>query len=301
MSNQMKNVRKTMFRSAAVASFFLPFVAFAQNTSITINTNLPGPNASSTGIAGFIANFYIFALMISGILAFGAVVYGGIKYATGRGNPSAESDGKSWITSALLGLLLLAGAYVILLTINPNILTLQIPGLPGLTAPSNVTVLGPSSGTGIPPSGPAGARCQAPLTGPCTVANLQNGCFASVAQTAAGVCNVESNGNAAALSGTDKCLDASGNLQPVSVGLFQINISANNLPGLNCTSAFDKALTSCVINGTCPPCHIVNQNLYHQCVQAAQNAATNITMACQIYNKGGWGQWGGATRAACGL
>ena len=99
-------------------------------TNITINSNLPGASPASEGVPGFVSNFYSFALIAAGILAFGAIVWGGIKYATGRGNPSEESDGKSWITSALLGLLLLAGAYVVLKTINPELLNLQIPGLP---------------------------------------------------------------------------------------------------------------------------------------------------------------------------
>ncbi len=106
-----------------------PAFVFA-TTTININTNLPGTNPADSGIGGFVSNFYQFALLGAGILAFGAIVYGGIKYATGRGNPSAESEGKSWITNALLGLLLLAGAYIVLQTVNPDILKLELPGLP---------------------------------------------------------------------------------------------------------------------------------------------------------------------------
>ena len=91
---------------------------------ITINTNLPGTSTSAQGVAGVVMNFYSFALLIAGILAFGAIVYGGIRYAVGRGNPSAESEGKSWVTNALVGLLLLAGAWIILYTVNPQIVSL---------------------------------------------------------------------------------------------------------------------------------------------------------------------------------
>ncbi len=112
---------------------YLPLKALA--ATITINSNLPGINSSST-FPGVVAGFYTFALLFSGILAFGAIVFGGIKYATGRGNPTAESEGKSWITNALLGLLLLAGAYIVLQTINPQIVTLNNPVLPTLTASS---------------------------------------------------------------------------------------------------------------------------------------------------------------------
>ena len=99
------------------------FIHAAHAALMTINTNLPG-TASSTTVSGAITNFYSFALVAAGILAFGAIVWAGIKYATGRGNPAAESEGKSWITNALLGLLLLAGAWIILFTINPQIVNL---------------------------------------------------------------------------------------------------------------------------------------------------------------------------------
>ncbi len=120
-------------------------------TTITINSNLPGVNPASAGIPGLIGNFYSFALTIAGILAFGAIVYGGIKYAAGAGNPSSQSEGKSWVTNALLGLLLLAGAWIILYTINPTILTLPIPGLPGLAAVPAGAPTTPGGNVGIPP------------------------------------------------------------------------------------------------------------------------------------------------------
>ena len=110
-----------------------PFLkAFAAD----INVNFPGNNVTST-VPGVITNFYNFALIIAGILAFGAIVYGGVKYAAGAGNPSSQSEGKSWITNALLGLLLLAGAWVVLNTINPQLVTLATPSLPSITTPTN--------------------------------------------------------------------------------------------------------------------------------------------------------------------
>jgi len=116
-----------------IGKIFLISTALATTIDININPNLPGTNSASTGPSGFVANFYNFALMIAGVLAFGAIVWGGIKYAAGAGNPSSQSEGKSWIQGALLGLLLLVGAYVILRTINPDIVNLQLPGLPTIS------------------------------------------------------------------------------------------------------------------------------------------------------------------------
>lgn len=97
----------------------------------TISMGIPGvnDNGPSAPPGAWVANFYQFALLISGVLAFGAIVYGGVLHATSAGNPSRQSEGKAWIMSALLGLLLLGGAYIILHTINPDLVTLNITGL----------------------------------------------------------------------------------------------------------------------------------------------------------------------------
>ncbi|HVO28521.1 MAG TPA: hypothetical protein VMT81_00875 [Candidatus Paceibacterota bacterium] len=109
--------------------------------AITINNSIPGLSiSSSTGPAGWVVSFYYFALLASGILAFGAIVYGGLKYATSVGNASRQSEGRSWIWSAIIGLLLLAGAYLILTTINPGLVKLQIAPISSL--PSSTTAAG---------------------------------------------------------------------------------------------------------------------------------------------------------------
>ena len=104
---------------------------------------MSGTNANSTSSApgAFIANFYQFALMIGGILAFGVIVFGGIKYMASAGNPSGQTEGKEWIWGALTGLLLLAGAYLVLHTINPQLVNLNLPTLNAVPA-SNSTAAG---------------------------------------------------------------------------------------------------------------------------------------------------------------
>ncbi len=99
----------------------------------TINTNLPGTNPTVNNPGGFVANFYQFALLLGGLLAFGAIVYGGITYTLSAGNPEKQSDAKSRITQALLGLFLLLGAYIVLNLLNPKLTNLQLDTY-GLTA-----------------------------------------------------------------------------------------------------------------------------------------------------------------------
>jgi cytochrome bd-type quinol oxidase subunit 2 len=99
--------------------------------AVTISTAIPGTNSNATSSSpgAFVANFYQFALLVGGLLAFGVVAYGGIRYMTSPGNPSGQSDAKEWIEGALLGLLLLAGAYLILNVINPQLVNLNLPTL----------------------------------------------------------------------------------------------------------------------------------------------------------------------------
>ncbi|MDR3581920.1 MAG: hypothetical protein P4L67_01455, partial [Candidatus Pacebacteria bacterium] len=85
--------------------------------AVTISASIPGSYDTSAATATpgqFIADFYQYALIIGGLLAFGVIVYGGIRYMTSAGNPSGQGDAKDWIQAAIMGILLLAGAYFIL-------------------------------------------------------------------------------------------------------------------------------------------------------------------------------------------
>jgi hypothetical protein len=154
-------IKKIVIIAGGVFAAALPIAAFAQTK---ISLAIPGSNPISTSTApGYlIANLYQFALLIGGLLAFGAIVYGGVKYVTSGGNPSSQSEAKEWIWSALLGLLLLVCAYLILATINPNLVHLDLPTL------SSVNIAGLSGGGGgtggNPVSGPGGSGC---ATGQC--------------------------------------------------------------------------------------------------------------------------------------
>lgn len=287
--------------TGAIGSFFvflMPMIAFAQ-TQITISSNFPGKYdavTSATDPGAFIANFYQFALIIGGILAFGVIVYGGIKYMSSGGNPSAASEAKEWIEAALLGLLLLAGAYFILGVVNPQLLNLNLISLSGANANvASIQVPGSSGGT-------TGGKCVAPPAGPCTVANLQKTCLGNNAAIASGVCNVESNGSNVAGGDLSTNVGLNRKRLPASVGLFQINLSANTIKDANgnilpCNTAFNHPFT-----GTTPNTTITNMTLYNQCVAAAQNPALNLAKACSLSGNGThWKLWGPSTRNACGL
>lgn len=117
-----------------------------------------------------VLDFYKFALIAGAILAFGAIVYGAIRHVLSAGNPSGKSDAKEWIREALLGLALLVGAYIILNTINPNLVNLTLPGLQQVTAPtSTVTDSGVCGNLTIIPCPSSDSFCLAMEGGATTV------------------------------------------------------------------------------------------------------------------------------------
>jgi len=83
---------------------------------------------------------------IAGILAFAMIVYAGFEYATSGGDTNKQKDAQDRIANAIIGLLLLFAFYIIIYTINPDILktqelTLEPVTLPSITIQANMTKL----------------------------------------------------------------------------------------------------------------------------------------------------------------
>lgn len=131
-------------RSRLYTLFFLTLVLAATTgtaLAVTIDTSIFKPaSGGGTSPAGIVLGVYKFALAISGILAFGAIVYGATRYTVAAGNPGGQKEGREWITQALIGLVLLAGAYLILNLLNPRIFEAggtKLRDLPALRAVEN--------------------------------------------------------------------------------------------------------------------------------------------------------------------
>lgn len=88
------------------------------------------PKLPESGPAGYVARLYQFGLMVAGLLAFAGIIYGSVKYILSAGNMASLDDAKEQITSAIYGLLLLLGAFIILYTINPTLVQLRNPEAP---------------------------------------------------------------------------------------------------------------------------------------------------------------------------
>ncbi len=99
------------------------------------NSSTPGPVNPNTitqdiinGLMGCSSNcnpssLFVWAIGIGAILAFGVIVYGGVLWSVSLGGEQ-KNNAKEWIKGAVYGLLLLIAAYVVLYTINPNLVKL---------------------------------------------------------------------------------------------------------------------------------------------------------------------------------
>ena len=83
--------------------------------------------SSSEGISGYINNFYKTAIILGGVAAILVIIIGGLMWAT-SGAIDQKNKGRDLITSAIWGLVLLLGAFIILNTINPELTDLSEPG-----------------------------------------------------------------------------------------------------------------------------------------------------------------------------
>lgn len=77
----------------------------------------------------FTIGIYTYLVGVIGILATVMIMYGGVKYLVSLGNPTRMAGAKDTIFSAVVGLVLVLGAYILLNLINPNLTELKVAGL----------------------------------------------------------------------------------------------------------------------------------------------------------------------------
>ncbi len=113
-------------------------------TYIKISTQIPGvtyPGKDSNGqtiyvvkdFGCFMVGIYKYFAGVAGILATVMMMYGGYKYVFSFGNQQKFSDAQDTIVSAMVGLALTIGSYIILYTINPQLVSFQnlsVPSVP---------------------------------------------------------------------------------------------------------------------------------------------------------------------------
>jgi hypothetical protein len=103
---------------------------YKTKVEIPCNTELAGGECPvPDNPAGYIARLYQFGLMIAGLTALLFLIIGAVRYTLSAGNFASKDDAKDQMLQAILGLALLMGAYLILYTINPNLVNLTNPAM----------------------------------------------------------------------------------------------------------------------------------------------------------------------------
>lgn len=106
----------------------LGFIGFSTVQALELDLSFAEPGVADSNIASYIVRIYWFGVGIAGMLAVGMIVAGAIYYSVSAGNPDKQRDARGMITGALWGVALLLGSYLILNTINPQIVALEAPG-----------------------------------------------------------------------------------------------------------------------------------------------------------------------------
>lgn len=109
----------------------------AQNLE-TDYPQVPGaetPITTKTPLPEYVKYIFNFSVWLAGFIALGTVFYGGVRYLTSAGSASATSEAKKQIFAGIFGLIVLLSSYIILNTINPQLLFFNIPEPDFGTAP----------------------------------------------------------------------------------------------------------------------------------------------------------------------
>ena len=92
----------------------------------TIAGEKPTPETTFPALVKYLFNF---AFFIGSLVVFGRTVQAGFQYITSRDNPAVVKEARKKIYDALLGLLILFATFIILKTINPNLVSFSLPPL----------------------------------------------------------------------------------------------------------------------------------------------------------------------------
>jgi hypothetical protein len=111
------------------ALYFHPVSVFTDLSVLALeNPDLNTPTfevltfSFAEGIPSLIKIIIGWAFKLAGVFAFAMIVFAGFQFLTSGGNTAQQKDAQDKITGAIVGLVLLFAFYIILYTINPDIL-----------------------------------------------------------------------------------------------------------------------------------------------------------------------------------
>lgn len=127
----MNSRREIILIAGLAALIILSFSAavFAQRPLEVDYPEIGGerPQTASFALPNYVKYVFNLSLGIAGFVVFVVLVYAGFRYLTSVGDPSRQKDAKEWILSTILGLLVLLSSYLLLATINPQLVFFDLP------------------------------------------------------------------------------------------------------------------------------------------------------------------------------
>ena len=278
------------------------------------------------GVMGTVQNLVNSGISFGILFAVIIIAWAGFLYITTPTNPEARSQANKMLINAAIGLLIICSAWLIVDFVMKTLYAGE-DNQHGKFGPWNSILTGGDicveakttqplfsgaiTAAQLATSVPAGVgsvggpKCSPPASSnnPCSVAKMEQSCFASRASDASIICNMESaGGNFTAESGSDKLNNGSG--PSYSVGLWQINLTIHKITKggktLNCPAAFTnpckKGYYTDQTNhpGWCNSA-IINtaeaKALYAQCVAAAKDPVVSTQAACDMDQNRDFSDW----------
>lgn len=267
---------------------------FANPPDVTLEVPFGSTN-NVNDISEYISVFYSFIVPLIAIAAVIMIMFGGFKYATAAGNSAMVSSAKKTITNAIIGLVLALASYLLLYTINPELVSLD-----SLKIPFVQLIDDSASSKGSCPDAPADSACSVDK-----IKSYAGDGFGEDLEKMSRVCWRESGGKADLNSGVDVCQDG----KAFSFGFYQINMVVNggSVPDMDCKNIFEPAtsLGSCVKykdannNGVREKtemcliwsCKVVDQAKYDKCSQYLKTPDGNTKTAVVLYKKAKLQPW----------
>ncbi|MEA2088532.1 MAG: hypothetical protein U9O55_01665 [Patescibacteria group bacterium] len=126
----------TIFLFTFIFQCFLFSANLVQGVEFTPSVPIPGVSdqeiiveSDFSTLTDYIANFYKFAIGLTGILAVIMVTAGGMVWLTAGGSATQIGKAKQMIMGSIAGLLLALFSYTLLYSINPDIVNMKIAGV----------------------------------------------------------------------------------------------------------------------------------------------------------------------------
>jgi hypothetical protein len=137
---------------------------------------IPTANLPGGTMGEIIRNGLGWSMRIMGLIVFVMIIWGGVLWLTAAGNPGKIAQGKKKMTNAVFGAILLASSFLILNTINPDLVsgTFYLQGInPAPPLPSSSAMPIPR---GIVSGDCHGVQCSGDTTNICGPVNPGDGC-----------------------------------------------------------------------------------------------------------------------------